>query len=229
MDDQPPVVAVQRVTKSYQMDGTPLEILRGIDLRINPGETAAIMGPSGAGKSTLLHILGLLEQPSNGSYHLSGEDVLKLSDLEKSKLRLTNIGFIFQFHHLLGEFTALENVMMPQLISGAGKAEAEAKAEQLLEEVGLRERLRHRPGELSGGEQQRIALARALVNEPRLILADEPTGNLDQDAAVRMQQLLWQVCSSRQAAVVVVTHNQSFAEEAKCVYRMAAGKIEQVS
>jgi len=213
------------LTKTYRMNGSEISVLRGVDLTIYAGETIAIVGPSGAGKSTLLHLLGLLDQPTGGTYRFDGEEIGSLGENQKAQLRLKGIGFIFQFHHLLSEFSALENVMLPALMLGVTREVAEASAVELLREVGLESRASHKPGELSGGEQQRVALARALVNRPRLILADEPTGNLDSEAAFKMKEILWQVCSENGAAVVLVTHNLALASEAGTVLTMESGKL----
>ena len=184
-DDGRPLVSVQNVKKSFLHEGRSVPILRGIDLAIEEGEMLCIVGPSGAGKSTLLHLLGTLDLPTEGKILYDGEDVTSYSSGKLADFRNRSIGFVFQFHHLLPEFTALENVTMPGRIRGERPAELERRARELLHEVGLSERLTHRPGELSGGEQQRVALARALIMSPRLVLADEPTGNLDTNTGTR--------------------------------------------
>jgi len=220
-----PLIQATGLEKTYQMEGASVEVLRGVDFTLLAGETAAIVGPSGSGKSTLLHLLGLLDTPTAGAYRFAGADALTLSERDKARFRLQRIGFIFQFHHLLPEFTALENVQVPLLMFGVSKAESIAQASELLRAVGLENRLSHKPGELSGGEQQRVALARSLVNHPALILADEPTGNLDVEAAVRMKDLLWKTCADHKASVVVVTHNPIFAAEADTRLRMLNGRL----
>ena len=174
-----PLVELRQVKKTFHHLGRPLEVLKGIDLQLHRGELAAIVGPSGAGKSTLLHCLGTLDLPTSGQIMLEGQDITALPGARLSALRNKTIGFVFQFHHLLPEFTALENVQMPGLIHGQSRSETAPRARQLLKDVGLAERATHRPGELSGGEQQRVALARALFMDPPILLADEPTGNLD--------------------------------------------------
>jgi len=220
-----PLIKAEGIEKRFAIDDQPVEVLRGIDLTLFAGETVAIVGPSGAGKSTLLHILGLLEQPSRGALSFQGVDVRQFDDYKLAELRLTNIGFVFQFHHLLPEFTAQENVMLPALMRGLSRSEAADRAAYILAQVGLKERLKHKPGELSGGEQQRTALARALINAPQLILADEPTGNLDADASQQLRELLWSICVERQAALIVVTHNTELAAGAARRLTMRAGRL----
>ncbi len=211
--------------KTFRLDGSVVEVLKNIDLVLSSGKSVAIVGPSGAGKSTLLHILGLLDKPTGGTYMFTGKDVTKLSEQEKAHLRLRHIGFIFQFHHLLPEFTAAENVMLPALMLGKPKAEANAKALELLELVGLANRSVHRPGELSGGEQQRVALARALVNSPSLILADEPTGNLDSDSATLTSELLQSTARQNNSVLILVTHNHKLARQMDEVLVMESGRL----
>src|SRR6266536_1351880 len=195
-----PLVSIRDVHKSFAHMGRSLEVLRGIDLDIDEGEIVAIVGPSGAGKSTLLHCMGTLDLPTSGKIELAGEDITLLGATKSRKLaalRNRTIGFVFQFHHLLPEFSALENVIMPGLIQGRSPHEMEAPAKALLTEVGLSERMTHRPGELSGGEQQRVALARALVLSPKLLLADEPTGNLDTATSAEVHDLFFAINKAR--------------------------------
>jgi lipoprotein-releasing system ATP-binding protein len=201
-------------------------VLRGVDLEIGQGEMMAIMGPSGAGKSTLLHVLGALDQPTSGSVEIAGRRLDGLADTEVARLRNELVGFVFQFHHLLRDFSALENVMLPRLIAGVDREEAEARAVVLLEEVGLGERLRHRPNKLSGGEQQRVAVARALVNEPPLLLADEPSGNLDTETSKRLHDVLFGLVEHHGSALIVVTHDRELAERAGRVQRLVDGVLE---
>lgn len=227
MSTKSPLVQVRDLRKSFSHMGRTLDVLRGIDLDLDAGEIAAIVGPSGAGKSTLLHCIGTLDAQTSGTIHLDGEDIGKLSSAKLASLRNRTIGFVFQFHHLLPEFTALENVMMPGLIQGRSRRELEGKARGLLEEVGLSARLLHRPGELSGGEQQRVALARALVLEPKLLLADEPTGNLDSATSGAIHELFFEVNRTKGTTIVVVTHNLSFAEQMPRVVKMRDGLIEE--
>jgi lipoprotein-releasing system ATP-binding protein len=221
------LVSIVDVHKSFDHMGHSLEVLKGIDLEIAEAEFLAIVGPSGAGKSTLLHCMGTLDAPSAGKIELGGEDVTRLSGPKLAALRNRTIGFVFQFHHLLPEFTALENVMMPGLIQGKTKRDMDGPARALLAEVGLADRVTHRPGELSGGEQQRVALARALVLEPKLLLADEPTGNLDTATSASVHDLFFQINQARKTTIVVVTHNASFAERMPRIVYLRDGQVEK--
>ena len=220
------LVIVEKVKKSFVHEGRTVPILKGIDLTIDEGEMLCIVGPSGAGKSTLLHLLGTLDLPSEGKIFYDEEDVTTYSSSRLADFRNRSIGFVFQFHHLLPEFTALENVMMPGRIRGERKGELEQKARDLLTEVGLSERLTHRPGELSGGEQQRVALARALIMSPRLVLADEPTGNLDTTTGSAMHELLFRLNETRGTTFLVVTHSPELAALMPRVVRMLDGRID---
>lgn len=205
-----PLLQATGLSKSFG-DGVLLEVLIDLDLEVAPGESVAIVGQSGVGKSTLLHVLGTLDQPTAGKVLFDGTDVFSLSEREQAEFRNREISFIFQFHHLLPDFTALENVMMPALIRGTAPPQAEKQARDILAQVGLAERLTHKPGELSGGEQQRVAVARAVVLSPRAIFADEPTGNLDPDTGQEVHSLLMQLNRRHQITLVVVTHNQELA------------------
>jgi lipoprotein-releasing system ATP-binding protein len=210
----PPVIECRRIEKTYN-DGTrELRILRGLDLDVQEGEILAICGPSGVGKSTLLHIMGTLDQPTGGELRFRGTPVNQMSRSAVNRIRNEEIGFVFQFYHLLPEFTALENVMMPALSQGRSRAQCRERAEHLLERVGLRERMTHKPGQLSGGEQQRAAIARALFNKPSVVLADEPTGNLDEKTGVGITELLWDLNRSDGVTLVVVTHDTALARQA---------------
>ena len=206
-----PALRLDKIQRGFLQGAARLEILRGADLTIRSGEVVALIGPSGAGKSTLLHIAGLLEQPDAGEIYLGGEACAGLDDGARTKLRREHLGFIYQFHHLLPEFSALENVILPQMVAGISKREAAKQAEHLLAMVGLVARVTHRPAELSGGEQQRVAIARALANEPRLLLADEPTGNLDQRTADQVFTMLMEVLHSTGRAALIATHNPDLA------------------
>ena len=219
-----PLVTVQNVTKTFEHEGRSLEVLKGIDLEVGRGEMVTIVGPSGAGKSTLLHLIGTLDLPTEGQILYSGRDVTRLGSSELAEFRNRSIGFVFQFHHLLPEFTALENVMMPSLIRGGGRLEDRAR--QLLDEVGLTDRLTHRPGELSGGEQQRVALARALLMEPKLVLADEPTGNLDSQTSDSVQSLIFDLNQRHGITFLIVTHSRDFAEMMPRRVSMKDGRID---
>ena len=199
------------IQRTFHQAGNELHVLRGAAVSIAPGETAALVGPSGAGKSTLLHIAGLLERPDGGEVIVNGEACSGLSDDRRTALRRTAIGFIYQFHHLLPEFTALENVVVPQMIAGVSKSAARKRGSELLGMVGLSEREGHRPAKLSGGEQQRVAIARALANSPKVLIADEPTGNLDQEAAERVFELLMRLTRETGVSLLVATHNPDLA------------------
>ena len=220
-----PLVVVDKVKKSFVHEGREVPILKGIDLVIEEGEMLCIVGPSGAGKSTLLHMLGTLDLPSEGTIHFQGDNITAYSSTRLAEFRNLRIGFVFQFHHLLPEFTALENVTMPGRIRGQRGNDLEQRARALLEEVGLRERLTHRPGELSGGEQQRVALARALIMNPKLVLADEPTGNLDTNTGTAMHELLFRLNKEHGTTFLVVTHSQDLAAKMPRVVHMQDGRI----
>lgn len=208
------VIVCKNIHKKYY-DGTRvLHILRGVDFEVPEGKIMAISGPSGVGKSTLLHIIGTLDTPTEGQVLIGGKEIQKMSRSEINQLRNKEVGFVFQFYHLLPEFTALENVMMPALCKGKSKKECTEHAEELLYKVGLQERMTHKPGELSGGEQQRVAIARALFNSPRVVLTDEPTGNLDEETGKGVIDLLWNLNKENQITIVIVTHDDSLAEKA---------------
>jgi lipoprotein-releasing system ATP-binding protein len=219
------LVIVENLTKAFQHMGRTLEVLRGIDLNIYSGEILCIVGPSGAGKSTLLHCIGTLDLPTSGRIRLAGDELTTLGPSRLAAVRNQTIGFVFQFHHLLPEFDALENVMMPGLILGRGKKELARRAAALLEEVGLSHRGTHRPGELSGGEQQRVAIARALLLDPKIVLADEPTGNLDTATSDAVHELFFQINRTHGTTIVVVTHNPAFAQRMPRVVHMRDGKV----
>jgi lipoprotein-releasing system ATP-binding protein len=220
-------VEIRALRKSFELGGRVIEVLRGIDLTIGAGEMVAVVGLSGVGKSTLLHVMGTLDLPTSGSVLYDNRDVTRLSPARLADFRNHTIGFVFQFHHLLPEFTAEENCAMPALISGVARPEALARARKLLERVGLKHRLDHRPGELSGGEQQRVALARALIMEPRVLLADEPTGNLDTHTAEEIHQLTLELNRERGMTMVVVTHNADLAARMPRHVRMVDGVIAE--
>lgn len=220
------LVVATCVKKSFRHMGRTLDVLRGVDLVIHDGEMVSIVGPSGAGKSTLLHCIGTLDVPTSGSIRVAGDEVTKLPGSRLAELRNRTIGFVFQFHHLLPEFNALENVLMPGLVQGRPRRAIEPKARALLEEVGLQDRFSHRPGELSGGEQQRVALARALLLEPRLLLADEPTGNLDSATSGQIHDLFFAINRQRGTTIVIVTHNLALAASMARVVTLRDGHVE---
>jgi len=219
------LVLVEDVKKSFQHMGRTLEVLRGIDLNIYSEEILCIVGPSGAGKSTLLHCIGTLDLPTSGRIRLAGEELTTLGPARLAAVRNRTIGFVFQFHHLLPEFDAIENVMMPGLIQGRSRRDVQKRASALLEEVGLAHRGTHRPGELSGGEQQRVAIARALLLDPKIVLADEPTGNLDTATSDAVHDLFFQIRKDHGTTIVVVTHNPAFAQRMPRVVHMRDGKV----
>jgi lipoprotein-releasing system ATP-binding protein len=219
------ILQCRQLTKRYKQGELDVEVLKGIDLTIEAGKRVAIMGSSGSGKSTLLHLLGGLEKPTGGEVILDGVNLNTVSASKLSKLRNRSLGFIYQFHHLLGEFTLIENVAMPLLIGGASVKQAKQRAENLLIRVGLGHRLIHKPGELSGGERQRAAVARALVNQPKCVLADEPTGNLDSKTAEQVYQLMLELNQELNVSFLVVTHDPSLASRMDHVLHMADGLV----
>ncbi|MBI3127289.1 MAG: ABC transporter ATP-binding protein [Candidatus Tectomicrobia bacterium] len=222
------LVSARGLEKIYRLGGGEVHALRGVDLDIRTGEMVALMGASGVGKSTLLHVLGALDRPTSGDVFLNGERLFQRSDTELARFRNRFLGFVFQFHHLLPEFSALENVMIPGLLGGEPRPVVEGRARKLIEQVGLGKRWKHRPAELSGGEQQRVALARALLNRPALVLADEPTGNLDSSTAEAVFGLLREFNQMSRQTFLVATHNNSLAERMDRVVIMADGKIAAV-
>ncbi|SEP78699.1 lipoprotein-releasing system ATP-binding protein [Ectothiorhodospira magna] len=225
MVDRQPVIQCQGLGKTFDEGGLAVTVLSAVDLAVQPGEKLAIVGTSGSGKSTLLHLLGGLDLPSQGTVSICGQDVARLSDARRGRLRNRHLGFIYQFHHLLPEFTALENVAMPLLIRGEPPAKAAEQAKNLLTQVGLAERIAHKPGELSGGERQRAAIARALITDPQAVLADEPTGNLDRARAEEIFQLMLHLNRQLGTAFVVVTHDMQLAERMDRIMMLEAGQL----
>jgi lipoprotein-releasing system ATP-binding protein len=213
------------VYKGFERGKARLEVLKGVTLEVSAGEMLAVVGPSGSGKSTLLHLVGALDHPNGGTIRFNQQDIFRLSEPEQAVFRNRHVGFVFQFHHLLPELTALENVMLPGLIARRAWHEVLTDATTLLARMGLAERMEHRPGELSGGEQQRVAIARALVNHPDLVLADEPTGNLDRQSGEAIQGLLRSLNQERQQTFIVVTHNEGFAKALDRTVRLIDGKL----
>jgi lipoprotein-releasing system ATP-binding protein len=221
-----PVVRLTGLTRSFEQGGVRIDVLRGIDLAIQPGEIVALLGPSGSGKSTMLQAIGLLEGGFGGRIEIAGIDASALSGDDRTTLRRDHLGFVYQFHHLLPDFSAEENVVLPQLVAGRTQAEAETRARDLLGSLGLAQRLDHRPSQLSGGEQQRVAVARALANRPQLVLADEPTGNLDEATADMVLQQFLQLVRGQGSAALVATHNERLALAMDRVVRLHEGHLE---
>ena len=213
--------------KTYFSSGGEVEVLRGVSIRVSRGEIAAIIGPSGVGKSTLLNLIGALDRPSSGEVRINGEDLFSKNDEELAEFRNSTIGFVFQFHHLLPELSAFENVMLPALLAGKPKELIHERTTSLLKDVGLSERGTHKPSELSGGERQRVAIARAIVNDPKLILADEPTGNLDRENAEEMYELIWKLREENQQTFLIVTHNEELANKTDRIIRLIDGYVKE--
>jgi len=220
-----PALSLRGLTRVYETEGERLEVLRGADLELRAGELVGLVGPSGSGKSSLLHAAALLETPTSGEVEINGQNGLALSERDRTALRRREIGFVYQFHHLLPELDALGNVALPRLIAGAGQSDAEADAKVQLTALGLAERLNHRPGQLSGGEQQRVAIARALVNQPRLLLADEPTGNLDPATSDQVFEALARACREAGTAALIATHNHDLASRMDRVVTLDQGRV----
>jgi lipoprotein-releasing system ATP-binding protein len=228
-EQETPVIFLHQVERRYHQGDATLEILKRAELAVWPGQSVALVAPSGAGKSTLLHIAGLLEQPDAGEVYLDGAPTSGLSDAARTRLRRNAVGFVYQAHHLLPEFSALENVMLPQMIRGLSRPDAEARATELLSYLGLGERLTHRPAELSGGEQQRVAIARAVANVPRLLLADEPTGNLDPHTSDHVFHALRQLIKASGLTVVLATHNMEIAARMDRRVTLREGQIVEMA
>ena len=221
-----PVLSIRGLERTYQTAAGGLTVLRGVDLDVAPGEIVGLIGPSGSGKSSLLHAAGLLEHPNAGRITVLGRDCSNLAERERTRVRLSTIGFVYQFHHLLPEFSALDNVALPQMIMGKSRKVARERAQVLLGELGLKDRVEHQPAQLSGGEQQRVAIARALANAPRLLLADEPTGNLDPTTSGAVFEGLYALARSQGVAVVIATHNLELASHLDRVLALRDGHLE---
>ena len=223
------VLDLKAIVRTYASEAGSLNVLRGVDLTLHAGELVGLVGPSGSGKSTLLHTAGLLEKPDSGQVFLESEDCFSLNDDGRTRLRRQKLGFVYQFHHLLPEFNARDNVAIPLMVAGMKRSLAREKADALLDEMGLSARLTHQPGQMSGGEQQRVAIARALINDPRLIIADEPTGNLDPVTTTRVFESLIRMARSEGAAVLVATHNMSLTQHMDRVLTLEDGKLTDFS
>ena len=225
---KPPVIEISQLSQYFQQGQTRLEILKDVSLKITAGEMVGLVGPSGSGKSTLLHLAGLLERPSGGKIIYMGQDCELMTDHQRTKLRLHEIGFIYQFHHLLPEFSAIENIIMPQLIAGLTKIEAANRANQLLKMVGLSERADHKASQLSGGEKQRVAIVRSIANVPRLVLADEPTGNLDPLTSTQVFEQLRSVIKGGKLSAIIATHNYQMAEKLDRIFKIEGGRLVEL-
>ena len=222
----PPIVALREVTRSFEQGGTRIDVLRGVNLAVMPGEIVALLGPSGSGKSTMLQAVGLLEGGFGGEIEIAGQRADQSNSRARTMLRRDHLGFVYQFHHLLPDFDARENVILPQLVAGRPRAEATVRSEELLTALGLAQRMDHRPSQLSGGEQQRVAVARALANRPKLVLADEPTGNLDEKTADTVLQQFLQLVRGTGSAALIATHNERLAAKMDRVVRLHDGVLE---
>jgi len=227
--EDPPVLYLQGIDRTYHQGDATLEVLKSAELAVWPGQSVALVAPSGAGKSTLLQIAGLLEHPDAGEVFIDTKPTTRLSDAERTRLRRTDIGFVYQAHHLLGEFSAIENVILPQMIRGLSRKESRSRAIELLSYLGLKERLTHRPAELSGGEQQRVAIARSVANAPRILLADEPTGNLDPRTSEHVFSALTQLVRASGLAVIVATHNMDIAARMDRRVTLREGRVVELA
>ena len=224
--EEHPYIFLHAISRQFHQGDSTLDVLKGAELAVWPGQSVALVAPSGSGKSTLLHIAGLLEQPDTGEVYIESVATSKLGDVERTRIRRTSVGFVYQFHHLLVEFNAVENVVLPQLVKGAEPQPARERAQQLLGALGLSDRLDHRPSKLSGGEQQRVAVARALANKPPLVLADEPTGNLDEHTADAVLAEFLALVRGEGSAALVATHNERLAAKVDRIVRLHEGRLE---
>jgi lipoprotein-releasing system ATP-binding protein len=221
-----PVLAIRGLERTYETAAGPLPVLRGVDLDVGPGEVVGLIGPSGSGKSSLLHAAGLLERPNAGRIAVLGRDCSALSERQRTRVRLATVGFVYQVHHLLPEFSALDNVALPLMIAGASRRAARSRADALLSDLGLANRIEHQPAQLSGGEQQRVAIARALANSPKLVLADEPTGNLDPKTSAAVFDSLYELVRQQGVAALIATHNLELARHMDRVFALKDGRLE---
>ena len=228
MSDAAPVLSLRGIARTYRSGDRQLEVLKSIDLDLYPGELVGLIGPSGSGKSSLLHAAGLLERPTAGQVLIGGQDCTPMGEKARTQVRLNQIGFVYQFHHLLAEFSARDNVALPQMIAGVRQPEARQRADELLSHLGLGERLNHQPAQLSGGEQQRVAIARALANRPRILLADEPTGNLDPATSSAVIANLFALVRDTGVAALIATHNMDLARHMDRVFTLKDGRLELV-
>ena len=228
MSDGAPVLSLRGIVRTYRSGDRQLEVLKSIDLDLYPGELVGLIGPSGSGKSSLLHAAGLLERPTAGQVLIGGQDCTPMGEKARTQVRLNQIGFVYQFHHLLAEFSARDNVALPQMIAGVRQPEARQRADELLSHLGLGERLNHQPAQLSGGEQQRVAIARALANRPRILLADEPTGNLDPATSSAVIANLFALVRDTGVAALIATHNMDLARHMDRVFTLKDGRLELV-
>jgi lipoprotein-releasing system ATP-binding protein len=228
MSDVAPVLSLRGIVRTYRSGDRQLEVLKSIDLDLYPGELVGLIGPSGSGKSSLLHAAGLLERPTAGQVLIAGQDCTGMSEKARTQVRLNQVGFVYQFHHLLAEFSAKDNVALPQMIAGVRQTEARARADELLSHLGLAERLNHQPAQLSGGEQQRVAIARALANRPRILLADEPTGNLDPATSSAVIANLFALVRDTGVAALIATHNMDLARHMDRVFTLKDGRLALV-
>ena len=218
-------IYINDLYKSYKLGNKNIDVLKSINLKVSDGEIVALMGPSGSGKSTLLHLIGILDQPDIGEINLFGNFIKNMNDKQKTQFRLSNIGFVYQFHNLMLDFTALENTMMPQLISGVSRSDSRLESIRILENLGLKNRLNHKPTEMSGGEQQRCAFARAVINKPKLLIADEPTGNLDQNTAEIVFKTIKEIIHETKLTAIIATHSEYISKQVDRVIKLKNGSI----
>ncbi|MBL41576.1 MAG: hypothetical protein CMM49_02820 [Rhodospirillaceae bacterium] len=218
-------ISINALSKSYKIGSKKIDVLKNLDIKINKGEIVAVMGPSGSGKSTLLHLIGILDRPDSGNINLFGKTINDMSEVQKSRFRLKNIGFVYQFHNLMFDFTALENTMIPQMIAGFSKKKSKKESLRILDNLGLKNRTNHKPSEMSGGEQQRCAFARAIINQPNLLIADEPTGNLDQKTAENVFKIIKEIIYEKKLTAIIATHSEYISNQVDRVIKLVNGSI----